>query len=144
LKNILVAFFGVFLCTQASSETIISCGESSGYSYFFEGGLVPKNSAGNWTEDGIKGGGISLVKAGEELDLLYKDASSRLVSTRADGGQVIMLGSHDGIINILVVYPNITSEFFTFDTKNKVFVSSTHKYGDLSIRKVSSMSGLCQ
>lgn len=139
-----MGFLGIFLCTQASSETIISCGESSGYSYFFEGGLIPKNSAGNWEKDRIKGGGISLVDAGEELDLLYKDASSRLVSTRADGGQVIMLGSHDGIINILVIYPNITSEFFTFDTKNKVFVSSTHKYGNLGIRKVSSMSGLCQ
>ena len=83
-------------------------------------------------------------KVDEKFDILYRDAAGQIVSSRADGASVNLLGFKAPWINILVNYPNATSSFYSFNIVEKIFAYSQHKYGDMPIRKVGSYFGKCK
>ena len=143
MKMLRLIFLLILFSSPAFSETIISCGPTKGYAFYFEGGFVPKDKSG-WSDDGTSGGQTVLIKVDEKFDILYRDAAGQIVSSRADGASVNLLGFKVPWINILVNYPNATSSFYSFNIVEKIFAYSQHKYGDMPIRKVGSYFGKCK
>lgn len=73
--------------TTANSEVITRCGESSGWAYYFEGGLVGPGQGG-WREDGISGGSIEVHLVDERPDIVFYDSTGGPYSHADDGAQV--------------------------------------------------------
>ena len=75
--------------TKVTLEVLAMCGSSQGRGYFFKHELF-NPSGGSWLEDGISNGQITLVRDGEEVDILFGDAVGS-TGYRQDGAQVIIL-----------------------------------------------------
>lgn len=137
------AVFGLAILASSQSaraETLVTCGGSAGWSYFFEGPFLPKGQEG-WREDAISQGGIALTRDGEELDILIRDVGG-MISSRAEGAQVSLVQARDGVIMVLVNYPRGAIELYTFDLTRRQVVWSQHKFGVL-IDKAHTMVGTC-
>ena len=123
MRNIILLF--VLIPAITSAELIsISCGPSSGYAYYFEGGLVGKKDSG-FTEDGISSGQISLTldtKNGKG-DILTKDASGVLKSASSQNGVINVLPAGDKGLNWLAMYNDGTLEVYSYNFQsNKVAI----------------------
>ena len=75
--------------SSASASMLTRCGESSGWSFFFEGGLVGPGQGG-WKEDGIKGGAIEVHLVKDNLDVVFYDATGGPYSHNLDGANVYL------------------------------------------------------
>ena len=143
LTTILSALIAIFYSVAASSQSLLDCGPNTGYTYYFAGGYVPADMAG-WQQDGISNGQFSLILRGEELDVLFLDASGSLVSAQADGGQIYPLHISDTAVSVLVIYPLDVVEVYQFDLSSKSYTLSSVKYGDAPIRKAGTLAGKCR
>ncbi len=137
----------VIIPSFALGQVITSCGASKGYSYFFEGGIVPKDKSG-WAEDAISRGNIILVleENGKELNIYYKDALTTK-SAKENGGELLLMYAEENLktIIILVHFPGKgTMEHFMFrlDTNGNGSVvwgtdRATSRYAKASLFKAS-------
>jgi len=92
--------------TSASAGTIAACGAQKGHAYYPAAGLVPKGKDG-WADDQITGGSTTLTRnAKGEFDILFKDSRGEILSSRDDGGEVILLRQSEHEITVFVDYPN--------------------------------------
>jgi hypothetical protein len=92
----------VLVTGAAVSKDIAICGESEGYSYFPDAGLLALSSpkdTGKWIADAISPGRLTLSTGlGHKLDLLYTDASGVVASATSNGAQVIRLAqTHEAL-----------------------------------------------
>jgi hypothetical protein len=150
-KLILVLVILLLFPFLAFGQVITSCGASKGYSYFFEGGIVPKDKSG-WSEDAISKGQMILVleENGKEVNIYYKDAQTTK-SAKEDGGKVHLMYIDDNLqtIIILVNYPgNGVIEHFMFRLDGKGNGSvvwgtdrTTSRYAKASLFKASCSKG---
>lgn len=127
---------------------IAQCSNPSGKAYYPYLGLMEKKSSG-WTDDKITGGITTLQKLGpNEYDILFVDVTKRIISSRQDGGQVLLLSRAASSVSILVVYPGQTVEVYTFliDKSGKAeYMQVTSRAGDaVMIAKTTVMRGDCQ
>ena len=132
---------------SAHAQAVAICSDPAGYGYYHHTPQVPKNESG-FVKDKITGGLFTLQRLeGGKFDILYADGRKQIVSTRNDGGDVILL--RRGIVDatFLVYYPGMTIELYTFYTdagKVSRFDIMQSKGGDgLPIHKSSVMSGIC-
>jgi len=134
------------LTTHALSDDIAVCHSPVGKAYYAFDGIVPQNKAG-WQDDAITGGKYTLTRQGNDYDLLYVDATKRVVSTRASGGVVQLLRVGTNNFSALVYYSNSTIEIYSFikekSGKNTVHVMQS-KGGDTPLQKSSIMIGRCE
>lgn len=138
-----VSTAAIFLCCfsgVANAETIINCGGSTGYSYYFRGGILPPENPG-WTTDGINDGAIALTYDGEKADILIKDFFG-MTSAAESGARVNIVDVSEQFITVLVNYIGGSKEMYTFDLERKVVAWSQHKFGVL-IDKAHTMVGSC-
>jgi len=145
MKKLLIVLGVIFtMHSQVNAETIISCGSNNGYSYFFSGGIIPKSEEGWVKADNFKAQ-VSLVryKNNNKLDIIYKDATNKIYSSRANGAEVIMLSNISPFISVFVNYKNQTTEIYTFDVVKKNYSYSQHKYGKFPIKIVATYVGKC-
>ena len=99
---------------ESAGSLAVQCGASSGWSYYFAGGLVPQDKAG-FTEDGITGGKTTLVVDDKgEGDVLFVDATGRLGSAKSEGGTVLTFDASKGL-NWLLLYPDGTVENYALN-----------------------------
>lgn len=138
-----VSIIALICFTQTlQAEALFECGGNAGYSYYFEGDFVPKKDSGQ-TEDGTSQGSYSLINKGEDLDLIFTDATGRVISAVADGGQVFMLGQGNSTVLVLVNYPNMTAETYLFNLKTGQYSLNQVKYGNNPIHKSTNLVGEC-
>lgn len=145
-ENLIAISFAAFAFGNSGSvlaQSIVDCGRNSGYSYYFAGGYVSADKAG-WHEDGTSDGQFSLILRGEELDVLFRDATGSLVSAQADGGQIFPLHIGDESESVLVIYPLNVVEVYQFDLVSKSYTLSSTKYGEAPIRKAGTLAGKCR
>ena len=93
IRRVATALMLSTLMTGAAvSKDIAICGESEGYSYFPNAGLLALSSpkyAGKWIEDAISPGRFTLsTGVGDKLDLFFTDASGAVGSATSNGAQV--------------------------------------------------------
>jgi hypothetical protein len=132
--------------SAGSADTVATCKEPSGYSYYHEGGMLSKKDSG-FTKDKITGGLMTLVRIGpKEYDLLFVDASKSITSTKQDGGRMQLLRRGKNDATFLAVYPNST-ELFTFykeeNSGSERFDMLQSKGGAMPIHKSTVMTGSC-
>lgn len=101
----------------AVAQEIASCRDPEGPTYFHFAGAEQKSAAG-WTTDRIRGGRVSLVKAGDQLDILYSDIRAKPISSNADGGKVVLLGYGQDAVTVLVHYQTSTEIYTFFNEKD--------------------------
>lgn len=112
-------FVGICLAlapVASHASTLTTCGQSAGWSYFFDSDLTRGRSG--WTQDAIDGSRIAVRLLGDEIDVIYHDtrggpfsyrdsgASVRLATmeSKADGGIVFSVLVEDQRASLLVVY----------------------------------------
>jgi hypothetical protein len=104
-------------CADASAQsrvqTVTECGRSAGYAYYFSGGRVPADKSG-MKQDGVDGGRIILNVTDSDLDILLKDATGTTQSVKAGGGKIILRGSNNNLLALMVVYDEATTENYVF------------------------------
>ena len=137
-------FLGALLYSSLSNaEAIaITCGDSNGYSYYFEGGAVDSKSAG-FTEDGITDGKITLVVDEKGRgDVLALDATKQIKSAKAQGGEVVVLsgGNH---VNWLILYPDGTVTILALHIGSMKLASYRNTAGNELVAKTSLMTSDC-
>ena len=145
--NIVLLIVGLLVTTGASAEDIAQCSNPSGKGYFPYLGIVAKKSAG-WDEEKITGGITTLTKIGEnEYDILFVDSSKRIISSKQDGGKVILLYRGERELSVLVVYSQVVEAYnFYVDKAGKAeYTNVISRAGDgVMISKASVMRGDCQ
>jgi hypothetical protein len=131
------------------SMEIAECSNPSGKAYYPEIGLITKKDA-EWDQnEKITGGIVKLSKIGKnKYDILFVDATKRIISSVEDGGTVLMLSKGEKSVAFLVVYMGKTAEIFTFLTNTSgksEYIHVTSRAGDdVMITKSSVMRGDCQ
>jgi len=126
-----------------SAELSISCGDSSGYAYYFEGGLVEKSKSG-FVQDGITGGRISLtLNDKNEGDILTLDATGVLKSATSQGGTIITIPAGDNSMNWLAMYGDGTLEVYSYNGNSNTVASYRNTVGNATIAKNSIFVSTC-
>jgi len=122
--------------SHAFAELVTKCGSSKGYSFYPQGGLVSNKDAG-WTEDAISNGSFLVTKTKKgEYDVIFSDASGRTISSRDDGGEVILISKSKANLILLVAYPqmNVVTYYFRIDQRGVGDVSySSARYGEAAM-----------
>jgi hypothetical protein len=126
----------LLITTKGFSEDLsITCGESKGYAYYFEGGLVNKASSG-FVEDGITGGKVSLTLNDKgESDILTLDATGVVKSATSQGGNVITLPAGEGSMNWVAIYGDGTLEVYSYNGNSNSVASYRNTVGNTNIAK---------
>lgn len=125
----------------ALAGTWITCGPVNGQAYILPQGLAAQQQFG-WQQDGTSSGYTILVRNGDKLDILYKDAIG-IHSASANGGKVSILGMDGPNITVGVIYKGASVELYTFDFQDKIMVRSVHKYG-AAINKAGTYKASCR
>ena len=107
------------------------CHSPKGRAYYPNLGVVPANKAG-WQDDAITGGLYTLTRQDKDFDLLYSDATKRVVSSKGAGANVIPLRIGTNNFTIFVYYNNDTIELYSFMKENN---------GNLSLHVIQSKGG---
>lgn len=136
------------LSANCFAADIAQCSNPSGKSYYPYLGFVDKKSSG-WTDDKVTGGITTLQKLGpNEYDIVFVDVSKRIISSRQDGGKVLLLSKGANSVAVLVIYPGKTTEVYTFLVDNSgkpEYLQVTSRAGDgVLITKATVMRGDCQ
>ena len=139
--------FLLMVSTNSYATDVAQCANPSGKSYYPYLGLMAKKDSG-WVDDGISGGITSLVRdENNEYDILFVDASKRIISSKHDGGKVYKLSQGSNDASFLVIYPGKTVEVYTFliDKSGKAeYIQVTTRSGDqVLITKSTVMRGDC-
>ena len=95
-------------------------------------------------EDAISGYELLLTNAGGEPDIIYKDGTGTITSSRAIG-EVLALPSRADFSTFLVIHPDATVEHYVFELDengNGMVVAGLIRTGPLA--KSSIMSAVCK
>ena len=118
-----------------SNALTVSCGESNGYAYYFEGGLVGEELSG-FQEDGISNGKFSLTVNDEgEADILAIDATGTIKSATSEGGNVMLFNAGDGGFNWLAAYGDGTLEVYSYNVSSNSVASYRNTVGNSNVAK---------
>lgn len=115
MKKIYLLFTTILFSVNAySANQIATCSSPKGYTYYPAYGLVPPNKSG-WQDDAITNGKVFLSENGGKYDISYTDSSSRgTTSSIQDGATTLILRKTNSDVQVLVSYPNDTTEIYTF------------------------------
>lgn len=142
LFRLLVTFL---VASPSFAESLsISCGESQGYAYYFEGGVVDKASSG-FSKDAISGGKITLnVNEKGEGDILTIDATGAIKSAKSQGAQVIVLPTSGTGVNWMAMYSDGTLEVYSYNGNTNKVASYRNTVGNPVVAKNSLFISDCQ
>ena len=144
-KQFVILLVGLMVSTGAySAEDIAQCSNPSGKGYFPYLGIVQKKSSG-WEDEKITGGITTLTNLGNnEYDILFVDSSKRIISSKQDGGKVMLLYKGDRELSVLVVYRQVVEayNFFINNDGKAEYTNVISRAGDgVMISKASVMRG---
>jgi hypothetical protein len=133
---------------QNATGLTVNCGEPTGYSFYFEGGLVSKERSG-FTDDGIMDGAVTLLVSSDDptnssvdADVLTKDATGTIRSARASAKVVFAVAPPRGM-NWLIIYDDGTLENYAYKAEASTVVYWKNTVGSESIAKNSLMVSKC-
>lgn len=146
MKFRIISLWLLLVAATGHAQELAACRDPSGPTYFHYAGGATKEGAG-WSKDKINGGRISLVRAGEQIDILFTDIRLKPFSAVADGGRVVLLRISDEAATVLVNYPK-SSELYTFfqerDGRFKFTMYQTKTGDNSSVPKSALLLGDCE
>lgn len=133
--------------SNALADIVTKCDAPKGYSYFIEGKLIQKKEAG-WSKDGISNGYFIVTRDKEgSYDIIFNDVTKRTISSREDGGEIVVVSKSNEHLVLVVAYPdlNIETWFFKINQNGMGELSmSQARYGDAAtMNKHSLMIASC-
>lgn len=135
------------LATPALAQDVARCSDSKGQAFYPFAGLIPKDKSG-WREDGVTKGRITVKRlSNDEYDLIFTDTQRPDVSSRADGGIVLMARAASQDFSLIIVYPGSTTEIYSFWKASDGRLQYSHlqnKAGIAPIPKSSALVGQCE
>jgi hypothetical protein len=138
---VLVTVF--FYSPNLFAKNLFTCNSSlKGNAYYHFGGVVNRDFSG-WKEDGLSNYSVAISERNGEVDVLFKDSTGNIISAKADGAGVLKIGDSEDWLSVIAVYPNQTTEMFTFNFINNEISVSIHRYGDFKIKKSATFVGVC-
>ncbi len=152
MKRLALAVLGMTVMVAAAGQptapVVTRCTNPSGHAYFYAGGVVQGKDAG-WHKDAITNGQFLLLRDKDGgLDIVFTDAFDQTLSTKGDGGRVLVAQDTQTKVVILVLYPGMSIEtwMFALDARGVGHVSvSQARYGDAAVsRKHSLMTADCR
>jgi hypothetical protein len=144
VKKLMTLICCLFASCSYAGE-IASCQSPAGRAYYFNLGIVPDAKSG-WENDKISNGSFTLVKSGQELDILFVDVTKKVQSSKANGALVKLLRIGDSNFTVLVYYENDTIELYTFARENngrQTMHLMQSKGGDALVQKSSVLIARC-
>ena len=136
MKMLVPAVFFLLTFNIVAAQVVTRCEEASGHAFYF-GGM-------GWIKDAISGYELLLTNAGGEPDIIYKDATGTITSSRAIG-EVLALPSRADFSTFLVIHPDATVEHYVFELDengNGMVVAGLIRTGPFA--KSSLMSAVCK
>ena len=132
---------------QAQSPVVTRCTAPAGHGYFYPGLLVKGKDAG-WQQERIpKGQYLLLRDIDGAYDIVFSDSLNRTISSKGDGGQIIVVNDSGGRLVLLVNYPemNVETWIFTLDERGTGTATvSQARYGEAAlIKKHTLMAAAC-
>lgn len=142
----ILMFAAIVWVSNANAQTITECGDSEGYAYYFAGGVVPQQEAG-MRKDAVTGGRIIILNfENNEVDLILKGATGSTVSTKRQGGKIVVLPSGKGIIALSVFFDGgstVETYLFQLDKGGNGTVVYTRMVSTEMMSKQSLMQSHC-
>jgi hypothetical protein len=128
-----------------SADDVAICTGLSGYSYYMDYGVVPKESAG-WTKDEMDDFQLKVTRdSNGKFDILFKDQIG-YASSLNDGATITPSIRTNDSLSLISNYPNQTTEIYSFwknrDGKLKYSLAQV-KNGTPLIRKNTLFVGNC-
>lgn len=147
-RLVLALALQVVLPTSGNAAVVTRCVAPTGYSYFFAGALVPVKDSG-MQSDAISTGQYLLMQSENgDVDIIFSDSSGRTISSKDDGGTIIVVSKTAKSVVILINYPDMSVEtwIFNIDTLGTGVVTvSQARYGETAlVRKHALMSAKCR
>jgi hypothetical protein len=143
----IIFFFLIILFLSNPSvhaEIIVSCKTTlDGQAYYHKGDYVKRSDSG-WKKDKISNYEVELTYTNNNPDISFKDSTGRRQSASSTGGVVYIGGASTEYIHVVVLYPEATTELYTFDFINNQLWNSIHKYGSTPVRKSANFVGKCR
>jgi hypothetical protein len=147
MKLLVCLLLMVTFIPGALGQVIATCKDPAGYANYHHNGLISKRDAG-FSKDKISGG-ITTIQRLEngEYDILFIDTRKQIISTKNDGGTILLMRHGKKDATFLSMYPGRVIELYTVYTDSdgiNRFDILTSKGGDaMPIHKSSIMSGVC-
>ena len=134
----LIILLGLVLLSfsNAYSEIVAECGPQKGYTFIYEGMLIPKGRGG-WDTDSTNGS-TKIIKENGKFDIVFVDATLSERSTVKEGGTVLPIGfnSKNGTIVLMVMYPGKVAEIYSYNSRLKKLTLLQHKFNQLINKSV--------
>ena len=147
-KSSLMKFISIVFSLSLSplsltGVTRFSCGDSKGYAYYFEGGLVKKEMS-VFHEDGITGGKFSLtLNDKNEADILAIDATGTIKSATSEGADVRAYPAGGAGFNWMAMYTDGTLEVYSWNATSNTVAAYRNTVGNPNIAKNSLFVSNC-
>lgn len=98
----------------ANSQEVATCRNPAGKAFYHFDGVVGKADSG-WADDKISDGVFTLVRSGNDVDVLFVDIRKKPISATQAGAIVRLLRNTSTTITVLVHYPDGEStEIYSF------------------------------
>jgi hypothetical protein len=140
-KHVLMAlgFVVLTMLLQTVHAATIDCTSMSGHAFYFQGSIVTESSSGWSTDKYDRDAKYSIIM---ERENIAESGSSW--SARNEGASVSILSANpdDGLMSIMVVYPESAVEIFTYSKPMNVLTISQVKHGN-PVNKVSLHTAKC-
>src|SRR6266446_8392912 len=115
---------------SAGAQTVVTvCGAASGYSFYL-------NPSDGWQRDGISQGTVTILRNGDDFDLIIKDAWATF-SARGDEATVVRIyGDTDREMTLVAIYPLGSTEVYqlTLDANGRgklIWATTKNGFGPL-------------
>jgi len=147
LGVILTTFVAAIPVDAFSAETIVTCKNPAGHANYHYAGILQEKDRG-FVEDKITGGITTLIKIKEnEYDILFVDTREKIISTKSDGGRVVLLRKGKNDATFLLMHPGMVITLYTFyresDGRERFDMLSSKGGDGMPIHKSSVMTGNC-
>jgi hypothetical protein len=145
MKKILLILLFLILPTISFAETVASCQNPKGHSYYPFNDMTIKKDAG-WFKDGISGGITQLeIDKDGNYDIQFVDASKQIVSAKKDGANIVPLAKGENKFAISTIYSGNSIETYAFfkEKSGELSFTMTQTKINTAIAKAGVMQGTC-
>lgn len=143
INKILFCVTLIFANTAIANTQILSC-QSPEVHAFYPFISPMKKDQSEWHKDKTSAGKTTLVKIGNEYDILYTDSTPRgIVSSKSDGATIVLLRKTSKDIAVLVAYQSVTQIYTFWQTSDGKYQYSEVSSKGGAISKSSAMVGTC-
>ena len=143
MKKLLLIF--LILPTFSFAETVASCQNPKGHTYYPFNDMTIKKDAG-WFKDGISGGITQLeIDNDGNYDIQFVDASKQIVSAKKDGANIVPFAIGENKFGVSTIYLGYLVETYAFfkEKSGELSFTMTQTKINTPIPKATVMKGTC-